>query len=276
MRRPLHRQLGLCLAATAVGGFAVVPFAWMLLTSIKPDADITSSPPVLWPSSPDWSRYGDVLDAGFGQALRNSLVVATGTTAAGVAVAALAGYALARFQLPLRKYLLFMIMSVQMFPLVVLLIPLYVVMRNLGLLESWLGLIVAYLSFTTPLAIWMLKGFLENIPAEMEEAAMTDGATRVGAMVRVVLPLAGPGLAATAIFSFIAAWNEFLFALTFVTFEEDRKTLPVVLQSFVGLTQADWGLIMAASVLFTLPVLAFFLLVHRRLTSGMVSGSVTG
>lgn len=262
-------------AAITVGVFAVAPFAWMVLTSIKPDGEILRRTPVFWPSEPTLSRYADVLDAGFGEALLNSLRVAAGTTVAGVAVAALAGYALARFHLPLRRYLLAMVMSVQMFPMVVLLIPLFVVMRNYGLLNSLPGLVIAYLSFTTPLAVWMLKNFLETIPKEMEEAAMTDGATRVAAMLRVVLPLAGPGLAATAIFSFIAAWNEFLFALTFVK-NEDLKTLPVALQSFVGLSQADWGLIMAASVLFTLPVIAFFLLLRRRLVEGMVSGSVTG
>jgi N,N'-diacetylchitobiose transport system permease protein len=275
MRRSPLQTVALYTAAAAVGLFAVAPFAWMLRTSIKPDGDILRSTPVLWPSQPTLSRYGEVLDAGFARALRNSLVVAGATTVAGVTVAALAGYALARFTLPLKRYLLLGVMSVQMFPMVVLIIPLFAVMSRLDLLNSWTGLVIAYLSFTTPLAVWMLKSFLETIPKEMEEAAMSDGATRVGAMVRVVLPLAGPGLAATAIFSFIAAWNEFLFALTFVK-KESAKTLPVLLQSFVGRSQADWGLIMAASVLFTLPVIGFFLVVHRRLVEGMVSGSVTG
>jgi N,N'-diacetylchitobiose transport system permease protein len=262
-------------AAVAVALVALAPFVWMLLTSIKPDGEILTRTPVLWPREPTLERYGDVLDAGFARALRNSLVVAGSTTVAGVTVAALAGYALARFRLPLRRFLLLGIMSVQMFPVTVLIIPLFVVMRSLGLLDSWWGLVIAYLSFTTPLGIWMLKSFFETIPPELEEAAMSDGATRMGAMLRVILPLAGPGLAATAIFSFIAAWNEFLFALTFVK-EESLRTLPVALQSFVGRSQADWGLIMAASVLFTLPVVGFFLAVHRRLVEGMVSGSVTG
>jgi ABC-type glycerol-3-phosphate transport system permease component len=275
MRRSPLRTVALYGAAAAVGLFAVAPFAWMLLTSIKPDAEILRSTPVLWPSAPTFARYGEVLDAGFTRALRNSLLVAGATTLSGVTVAALGGYALARFALPLKRFLLLGVMSVQMFPVVVLIIPLFTVMRRLDLLNSWTGLVIAYLSFTTPLAIWMLKSFLETIPKEMEEAAMSDGATRVGAMVRVVLPLAGPGLAATAIFSFIAAWNEFLFALTFMT-KESAKTLPVLLQAFVGRSQADWGLIMAASVLFTLPVIGFFLAVHRRLVEGMVSGSVTG
>jgi ABC-type glycerol-3-phosphate transport system permease component len=262
-------------AALLFGLFAVAPFLWMLLTSIKPDGEILRRTPTLWTSDPQFGRYRDVLDAGFARALRNSLVVATATTVAGVAVAALAGYALARFELPLRRYLLLMVMGVQMFPLVVLIIPLFVVMKTLGLLDSWVGLVLAYLSFTTPLAVWLLRSFFETIPRDLEEAAMSDGATRFGAMVRVIFPLAGPGLAATAIFSFIAAWNEFLFALTFVQ-RENLRTLPVALSSFVGQEQADWGLIMAASVLFTIPVVIFFLAVHRRLTTGMVAGSVTG
>ena len=274
-RRTPAASAALYLAAAVVGLFAVAPFAWMFLTSLKPDGEIFRRTPAFWTSHPQFSRYTDVLDAGFATALRNSVIVAIGTTLAGVALAALAGYALARFDLPLRRYLLLMVMAVQMFPLVVLIIPLFVVMKALGLLDSWVGLIIAYLSFTTPLAIWLLRSFFETIPRDLEEAAMTDGATRFGAMVRVIFPLAGPGLAATAIFSFIAAWNEFLFALTFVK-KESLRTLPVALSSFVGQEQADWGAIMAASVLFTIPVVIFFLAVHRRLTTGMVAGSVTG
>ncbi|MDQ1568987.1 MAG: N,N-diacetylchitobiose transport system permease protein [Actinomycetota bacterium] len=275
MRRRPAATAALYLAAVVVALFAVTPFLWVLLTSIKPEGEILRRTPTLWTAHPQFGRYSDVLHAGFARALRNSLIVATGTTVAGVAVAALAGYALARFVLPLRRYLLLMVMGVQMFPLVVLIIPLFVVMKALGLLDSWLGLVVAYLSFTTPLAVWLLRSFFETIPRDLEEAAMCDGATRFGAMVKVIFPLAGPGLAATAIFSFIAAWNEFLFALTFVK-KENLRTLPVALSSFVGRSQADWGLIMAASVLFTVPVVLFFLAVHRRLTTGMVAGSVTG
>ncbi|MDQ1498157.1 MAG: N,N-diacetylchitobiose transport system permease protein [Actinomycetota bacterium] len=275
MRRRPGATVALYATAAVVGLFAVAPFLWMVLTSIKPEGEILRRTPSLWTAHPQFGRYSDVLHAGFARALRNSLIVATGTTIAGVAVAALAGYALARFDLPLRRYLLLMVMGVQMFPLVVLIIPLFVVMKALGLLDSWLGLVVAYLSFTTPLAVWLLRSFFETIPRDLEEAAMIDGASRFGAMIRVIFPLAGPGLAATAIFSFIAAWNEFLFALTFVK-KEQLRTLPVALSAFVGRSQADWGLIMAASVLFTVPVVLFFLAVHRRLTTGMVAGSVTG
>jgi ABC-type glycerol-3-phosphate transport system permease component len=146
---------------------------------------------------------------------------------------------------------------------------------RLHLSDSLWSLVLVYPSFTVPFATWLLMGFFKTIPRDLEEAAMSDGATRFGAMIRVIFPLAGPGLAATAIFSFIAAWNEFLFALTFVK-KESLRTLPVALSAFVGQEQADWGAIMAGSVMFTIPVVVFFLAVHKRLTTGMVAGSVTG
>lgn len=274
MKRSLPRSAALYAAVLAVGAFSLFPFVWMIITSLKTDAEIFTSRPVFLPTTPTLSRYVDVFtDGNFVRALINSSVIAISTTVLGVAVAALAGYALARFRLPLRRYLLILVLSVQMFPLIALIIPLFVVMRTLGLLDSYVGLILAYLSFTVPLAVWMLRGFFRSIPPDLEEAAMVDGATRMGALLRVVLPLAGPGVAAASIYAFIAAWNEFLFALTFIS-DEQMRTLPVVLQSFVGRAQTDWGAIMAASVLFTLPVVIFFLIVHRRLTEGMVTGAV--
>ncbi len=274
MRRSLIASLALYAAVFVVGAFSLFPFAWMLLTSVKNDSEIFAKEPVFVPGEPTLGSYAEVFaDGNFTRALLNSTIVASSTTVLGITVAALAGYALARFQLPLRRYLLILVLSVQMFPLIALIIPLFVVMRTLNLLDTYAGLILAYLSFTIPLAVWMLRGFFRSIPPDLEDAAMVDGATRMGAMVRIVLPLAGPGIAAASIYSFISAWNEFLFALTFIT-EEQMRTLPVMLQSFVGRTQSDWGAIMAASVLFTLPVIAFFLFVHRRLTQGMVQGGL--
>lgn len=273
-RRRLGR-IGIILAAVAVGAFAVFPFLWMVLTSVKPRPEILTATPVFVPSELVLERYVDVLRRGFATYLTNSLIVSVTTVVGGVAIAALAGYSLARFRLPLRRYLLLVVLSTQMFPIAALIIPLFVVMRNLELLNSLLGLVVTYLAFTTPIAVWILRGFFKGIPPEMEEAAMVDGATRVGAMVRVVLPLAGPGLAAVGVFTFIAAWREFFIALTFLS-DESRFTLPLALARFEGLAHIDWGGIMAASVLFTAPVVIFFLLVHRRLTEGMVAGSIKG
>ncbi len=279
MKRRPAATLAVYAAALAVGLFAVAPFLWMVLTSVKPDGEILSRTPSLWTARPQFGRYADVLDAGFARALLNSLKVAAGTTVAGVAVAALAGYALARFDLPLRRYLLLMVMGVQMFPLVVFIIPLFVVMKVLGLLDSLLGLVIAYLTFTTPLAVWLLRSFFETIPKELEEAAMIDGATRFGAMVRVIFPLAGPGLAATAIFSFIAAWNEFLFALTFTASGDySARTVQPAIASFSGRTQFEepWGSIMAASVVVTVPLVVLVLVFQRQILAGLTSGAVKG
>jgi ABC-type glycerol-3-phosphate transport system permease component len=187
----------------------------------------------------------------------------------------MAAYALARLEVPLKRTLLMLILTTQMFPLVVLIIPLFVLMRNANLIGTYQGLVVAYLAFTVPLAIWIMRGFIVTIPEELEHAAMIDGATRVGAMFRVILPIAGPGLVATATLSFIAAWNEFMLALTFMNTEE-KKTLPLVLQSFVGRGDTDWGAVMATSVIYTLPVVIFFLLLRKRLMLGMTAGAVKG
>jgi multiple sugar transport system permease protein/N,N'-diacetylchitobiose transport system permease protein len=264
------------LAAVAVGLFAVFPLVWMVLTSLKPDHEIVTPDPVWWPSEFQWGRYGRVLDAGFTTYLRNSLVVAFGTTGLGLLVATFAGYALARFRMPLRRYLVLVVLATQMFPVVVLLIPFFIVMRNLGLLGSLWGLIIAYLAFITPLMIWILRGFFLSIPNDLEDAAMVDGCTRFGAMWRVIMPLAGPGIAAVSIFAWIASWNEFLFALTFIGGNDSLRTLPVGLTQFAGRDAADNGSIMAASVLFTLPVVIFFIFVHKKLTTGLVAGAVKG
>jgi ABC-type glycerol-3-phosphate transport system permease component len=273
-RRAVGRTLTF-LAAVLVGLFAVFPLFWMVLTSVKPAAEIITPEPVWWPSSFDVDRYPRVLEAGFTTYLRNSLLVAIGATTLGLVISTFAGYALARFTLPLRKYLVLLILMTQLFPLIVLLIPLFIVMRNLGLLGSLWGLILAYLAFIAPLTIWILRGFFLSIPNDLEEAAQIDGCTRFGAFWRIILPLAGPGIAASAIFAWIAAWNEFLMALTFIRSDELR-TLPVGLAQFAGLEQTDHGAIMAASTMFTLPVVIFFLFVHKKLTTGMVAGAVKG
>jgi ABC-type glycerol-3-phosphate transport system permease component len=263
------------LAAVAVALFAVFPLVWMVLTSLKPQADIVTAEPVWWPSEFQWSRYTRVLEAGFTTYLRNSLLVAVGTTGLGLLVATFAGYALARFRMPLRRYLVLVVLATQMFPAAVLLIPFFIVMRNLGLLGSLWGLVIAYLAFITPLMIWILRGFFQSIPDDLEDAAMVDGCTRFGAMWRIILPLAGSGVAAVSIFAWIAAWNEFLFALTFIR-SDSLRTLPVGLTQFAGRDATDHGAIMAASVLFTLPVVVFFLFVHKKLTTGLVVGAVKG
>lgn len=275
-RRVLGR-VALYVAALLVGAFAAVPFLWMILTSIKPGAEILTPIPVFWPSEPIFDRYERVFTGGFGIFLRNSAVVTLSTVALSVTAAAMGGWVLARFRIPMRRYLLILVLAAQMFPAVVLLIPIFIVMRDLGLLGSYPGLIIAYLSFTTPLVLWIMRGFFRGIPVDLEEAAMLDGATRAQAFRKVVLPLALPGVAATSVFGFNAAWNEFMFALTFTLNAPRRQTLPVALVQFIGQDlAADWGMIMTASVLFTVPVIIFFLFAHRHMTEGLVAGATKG
>jgi len=263
-------------AMALISAFALFPVYWVVITSLKPRSEIYTRTPDLWPSDPQWDQYPRVLGEGHvGRALMNSLIVASGTMVICLIVGAMAAYALARWRVRITHILLMLVLMTQMFPLVVLIIPLFVLMRNANLIGTYQGLVIAYLAFTVPLAIWIMRGFIVTIPEELEHAAMIDGATRVGAMFRVILPIAGPGLVATATLSFIAAWNEFMLALTFMN-EEQKKTLPLVLQQFVGRGDVDWGAVMATSVIYTLPVVIFFLLLRRRLMLGMTAGAVKG
>ena len=274
--RWMLRRGWLYVCALAVSAFALFPIYYVVITSLKPRSEIYTRTPDLWPNHPQWHQYTRVLTEGHvARALENSLIVATATTLICVLVAGMAAYALARLEVPLKRTLLMLILTTQMFPLVVLIIPLFVLMRNANLIGTYQGLVIAYLAFTVPLAIWIMRGFILTIPEELEHAAMTDGATRVGAMFRVILPIAGPGLIATATLSFIAAWNEFMLALTFMDTEE-KKTLPLVLQQFVGRGDTDWGAVMATSVIYTVPVILFFLLMRKRLMLGMTAGAVKG
>jgi len=274
--RWMLRRGWLYVCALAISAFALFPIYYVVITSLKPRSEIYTRTPDLWPSDPQWDQYTRVLGEGHvGRALLNSLIVAGFATVICVVVAGMAAYALARLEVPFRRTLLMLILTTQMFPLVVLIIPLFVLMRNADLIGTYQGLVIAYLAFTVPLAIWIMRGFIVTIPEDLEHSAMIDGATRAGAMFRVILPIAAPGLVATATLSFIAAWNEFMLALTFMN-QEERKTLPLVLQQFVGRGDVDWGAVMATSVIYTLPVVIFFLLLRKRLMHGMTAGAVKG
>ena len=263
-------------AMLAVSAFALFPVYWVLITSLKPRSEIYSRTPDLWPSDPQWHEYPRVLGEGHvGRALLNSLIVASGTMVVCLIVSALAAYVLARYRVRATRILLILVLMTQMFPLVVLVIPLFVIMRKSGLLGTYWSLIITYLAFSVPLAIWVMRGFIMSIPDELEHAARIDGATRVGAMWRVVLPLAAPGLAVTAVLSFLEGWKEFLLALTFMN-EDSRKTLPLILQTFVGRGDTDWGAVMATSVIYTLPVALVFILARKHLMTARTAGAVKG
>jgi ABC-type glycerol-3-phosphate transport system permease component len=263
-------------AMIVVSAFALFPVYYLAVTSLKTREEIYSRTPDLWPSHPNWHEYPRVLGEGHvGRALVNSMIVASGTMVICLIAGALAAYALARFRLKLTTVLLMGVLMTQMFPLVVLVIPLFVMMRKADLLGTYWSLIITYLAFSVPLAIWVMRGFIVSIPEELEHAARIDGATRIGAMWRVVLPLAAPGLAVTAVLCFLEGWKEFLLALTFLN-EEERKTVPLVLQSFVGRGDTDWGSVMATSVLYTLPVAVVFLLLRKHLMTIRTAGAIKG
>jgi ABC-type glycerol-3-phosphate transport system permease component len=263
-------------AMIVVSLFSLFPVYYLAVTSLKTREEIYSRTPDLWPNHPNWHEYPSVLGEGHvGRALVNSLIVASGTMVICLIVGALAAYALARWRFKITHLLLMAVLMTQMFPLVVLVIPLFVIMRKADLLGTYWSLIITYLAFSVPLAIWVMRSFILTIPEELEYAARIDGATRIGAMIRVVLPLAAPGLATVAVLAFLEGWKEFLLALTFLN-DENKKTMPLVLQSFVGRGDVDWAKVMATSVLYTLPVAIVFVLARKHLMTARTGGAVKG
>jgi ABC-type glycerol-3-phosphate transport system permease component len=256
------------------------PVFWMISTAFKPNGEIFSSTPHPLPEHPTLGHFrfmvnGGVAGVSFWDYFVNSAVVAIATVAISGLLALLAATAVARFRFRFRTTFLIMLLVVQMIPCEALVIPLFIDLKRMDMLNSLVGLIAVYVGFALPFGIWMLRGFVAAVPKELEEAAALDGAGPLRIFFRVLLPLVAPGLVATSVFSFITAWNEFVFAFTFLK-DQDKATLPIMLQFFFGRSGNDWGPIMAASTLLTLPVVAFFLLVQRRMVSGLVAGAVKG
>lgn len=265
-------RIGRAVALLALLVFTLFPAVWMLLTAVNPRANGGQ----LIPTGFTLDNFRFVLDEGrFGIFLRNSLVVAVATVAVSAVVALLAAVAVARFRFRFRTSILVMLLVVQMVPLEALVIPLFLQARSLQLLNSLVGLVVVYVAFSLPFAVWMLRGFVGAVPVEIEEAAYVDGASWTRMFVSILLPLVAPGLVATSIFAFIVAWNEFIFAYTFMS-DDAKYTAAVGLRYFFGLYTTDWGAVMAGSTLITIPVMVFFVLVQRRLTAGLVAGAIRG
>ena len=274
-RRRMHK-LGWNVLGVLVLVVMVFPVYWMVATAFKPGQQILSYTPQWFPTSPTLSNFRDAVDQPFfWHAVKNSLIIVSTVVALSVVLAFLASLALARFHFYGRKAFIVLILGVQMVPLAALIIPLYILMSRLGQVDKLTGVIAMYLTFVLPFTVWTMRGFLLGIPKELEEAAMVDGATRLGAFVRVLLPLVGPGLVATSIFAFIQAWNEFIIAYVFLHTPE-KQTLMVWLASFTTLRGTDWGPLMAGATLCALPVVVFFLLVQRRIAFGLTAGAVRG
>jgi ABC-type glycerol-3-phosphate transport system permease component len=275
------RRVGLNALGLLVALVTLLPILWMVSTAFKPATEIYSLTPHPLPAHPTLSNFrtvinGSVVGFPYWNFLKNSLFVTLTAVVASSLIALLAAIAVARFRFRFRTTYLIMLLIVQMLPQQALVIALYIDFRSLNLLDSLAGLIAVYTAFALPVTILMLHNFVAAVPREVEEAAAIDGAGPVRVFWRILLPLVAPGLVATSVFAFVFAYNEFIFALTFLNVDTAKFTLPLYVQYFYGRNGANWGAIMAASTLFTVPVMAFFFLVQRRLSAGLVAGAVKG
>jgi len=258
--------------------FAMLPFVWVFLASFKTRAELYATPIVYLPASLSVANYVEAWTSKltpFSRFFANSLWVSSVTMVATTLVSILAGYALARFRFAGRQTFLLIFLATQMFPAVLLIAPLLSQWYALGLIDTYQALIYSNFSFTVPFTVWMLVGYFESIPIELEESAMLDGCNRFGALCRVVLPLAAPGVAATAIFAFVASWSELLFAITF-TSQTEMRTLSAGLLFMVGQYEIQWGQLSAGVIISTLPVAVLFTYLQRHLIRGLAAGAVKG
>jgi multiple sugar transport system permease protein len=257
--------------------YCLFPFLWMLVTSLKPTETIRSTNPSFLVPNPTLKHFDNVINnSAFLTFFKNSMFISVTTTLVALIISIFAGYALSRF-VRFRGVQLFgvaMLLS-QMIPGVLLLIPLYLTMKNLHLLNSYMSLILAYTTFTVPLCTFYMKSFFDTIPIEMEESAEMDGCSRLGIIFRILLPVSLPSLVATSLFAFLNAWNEFLFGFVFIN-DESHRTLTPGISLFRGQFQTDWGSLMAASVLCVIPVVLMFIFMQRYLIEGLTAGAVKG
>ncbi|GAB2447174.1 carbohydrate ABC transporter permease [Streptomyces incanus] len=272
VRRFVRRPWRLAAEATTLTVAAVVafPLYWMVLSAFKPAGEIESDRPRPWTLTPTLDSFRRVFgQEEFGRYFLNSVVVAVAVVLASGLIAFLAATAVTRFRFRMRTTLLIMFLVAQMVPVEALTIPLFFLMRDAGRLNTLWSLILPHIAFSLPFAIWMLRGFVKAVPEALEEAAYIDGASRARFLWQILFPLVLPGLVATSVFSFISTWNDFLFAKSFIISDISQSTLPMALLVFYKPDDPDWGGVMAASTVMTIPVLVFFVLVQRRLVSGL-------
>jgi N,N'-diacetylchitobiose transport system permease protein len=260
------------LAITAV---LIFPVYWMISTAFKPTDEVNGVTPTWLPVHPTLDHFRDAMARPFfWDNVKNSLIVVSVTVALSLVLAFLAAVALAKFRFTGRKLFIVLVIGIQMLPQAGLIIPLYIVLARYGEVNSLTGLIVTYMTFVLPFSVWTLRGFLIGIPRELEEAAMVDGSSRLGAFVRILLPLVAPGLVATSVFAFITAWNEFIFAYVLLN-DQSKQTATVWLSYFYGTSRnVDWGGLMAGSTMIAIPVVVFFLFVQRKIAFGLTAGAV--
>jgi multiple sugar transport system permease protein len=269
----------LAVAGLLILAWTLSPVFWMVSTSFKSPTAVFYNPPEIIPSEPTTESYHKLASGNVGYTpisrfYLNSIIVAFATVIVAVSFALFASYALSRLRFKIRKGVMIGVLVTQMFPLVVLLTPLYILYFRLHLINTYQGLILAFTAFTLPFCIWMLKSFVDSIPVEIDEAAIIDGCSRMGVLRQVLLPLLGPGIIATGVFSFLDAWNNLLFPMTLTT-DVSMKTLPPgMVMAFGGEYKHDWGGMMAASVLVALPVVLILVFLQRYLVEGLTAGSI--
>lgn len=255
----------------------VFPLIWMILTSIKPQFELFRIPPSFLPDEVTFEHYGRLLtETPFLRYFRNSTIIATATTLLVIVVATLGAYSLVRFSYRGRERLAVMVLFTYLLPSVVLIIPLYLMMVKIGVANSIASLVIAYTTFALPFALWLLRSFMKGIPPDLESAALVDGASRMEAFVDVILPQALPGIISTALFTFILAWNEYLYALVLVNSDDVRPLTTGVMNMLVTSFNIEWSLLMAASVMMSVPVIIVFALMQKHLTRGFGAGGVKG
>jgi N,N'-diacetylchitobiose transport system permease protein len=270
------RQLSFDLVGILAFAVMIFPIYWMVSTAFKPGRDILRFEPKWFPAPATLANFADAISReNFWNSVRTSLIVVFTVLVISILVAFLAAVGTARFGFRGRRAFVVMILVVQMIPLTALVIPIYLQLNSLNLTDAVVGVIISYLAFILPFMIWTLRGFVANIPVDLEEAAMVDGCTRVGAFMRIVFPLTAPGLVATGIFAFIQAWNEYVVAYVLLS-SPQHQTLTVWLAGFTTQHGTDWGPLMAGATLTAVPVVIFFLLVQRHVTSGLTVGAVKG
>jgi multiple sugar transport system permease protein len=269
------RRAALAAGIGAIALFSLAPFLWFVLTSMKSALEISAIPPVLVPSF-HWQNYRAAIDQyGLVKYIANSAIVAGATTIISIMIAALSAYALARFQVRWGRFYLMLLLALTMFPQIAIAGPVWRLLGALGWLNTYQGIVAAYIAFSLPFAIWVLTVFFKELPPEVEEAALIDGCTRWQALRLVVLPLAAPAIFTAALLVFVQAWNEFFFALIILT-DPARQTLPVGIALFPGEYTMPWGEIAAASTVATLPLLVLTLAFQRRIVQGLSAGAIKG
>ncbi len=278
---PLNRTLLLAFYFV----FTLAPILWLFISTIQTQASILRVPAHILPSGITFQNYIDIFKpAAFGDsagqstfflALRNSVIVSLGTTVVASVFGTLAAYAFARLNVPAKRTLLLVVLGSQLLPAISLIIPLFRMFRTAGLLDSLVALILAYSTFSMPFVVWIMAGYFQAVPAELEEAARIDGASRFQAFVRIALPLAAPGVGATAIFTLLNAWDEFFFALIF-TSTYASKTVPVALAEFIGRHSVNWGLLVTGGFIASLPPIILSLMFYRYIVSGVLAGGIKG